>query len=291
MKMSKLSKMLVSFIGVPLAVASMLLLSTANADTVAVAKIDGVAVTGFNRLLSAPIWNVEVAPGVLVPAGFSFIFGYDPGEPEPLDLTPATPGDQILATGFDPAFAALFPGSFVEDPAMLNVPIHENYVVVAPFGIDFANRAQVPSVLDGPPNSVTRSLPNEPVTLDQWLSAEGILHINCHSDGSALVRIKMKNLIQNGIYTLWGVFPTGPFPLGGVPNAFIADKNGKAYIERIIGFCPITDLDPLLWTINITLHSDGNVYAGIPEVPFAGLPGGIVDHDHLNWPVNVHPFP
>jgi len=63
------------------------------------APIDGVAVTGANRLLGKPLWD----PGEpSEPDGFNFVYGYNEGGDEPFDLMPQTPGNTLVATGADP---------------------------------------------------------------------------------------------------------------------------------------------------------------------------------------------
>ncbi len=63
------------------------------------APINGVAVTGANRLLGKPLWD----PGEpFEPDGFNFVYGYNEGSNEPFDLTPETPGNTLVATGADP---------------------------------------------------------------------------------------------------------------------------------------------------------------------------------------------
>ncbi len=253
-------------------------------------KIEAVAVTGANRLLSQPVWDLGPPFGL---GGFNFVFGFNPAGPDPLDLDESTPGDTLLATGADPNILAVFGLTLDDiDPDLLNVPFRDVAIIVDPAG----GRAQVPSVLDVPGFAPSKSRPNDPITLDQWLEASGSLRIRCRDDGTAIVRVKLKKLIVNGVYTLWGVFVLDldndgidesivPVPLGGVPNVLIADKQGKASITRTVNFCPLEE--PRLKTINIAFHSDGNVYGGVRALPLAGLPGGVVTHDQINFPVNV----
>ena len=255
-----------------------------------VATIEGVAVTGANRLLGEPVWDLGAPFG---PGGFNFVYGYNEGGTEPFDLTPETPGNTLVATGVDPNLLAMFgmtPSDI--DPDMINVLFRDVAVIVDPAG----GRAQVPSVLDVPGFAPSKSLPNDDITLDEWLEARGRLFIRCRADGTANVRVRMRNLIVNGVYTLWGVFGLDldedgtpesvvPVALGGVPNVTIGDRNGRATIQRTINFCPMTE--PLMLTINIAWHSDGNAYGSVPELTLAGLPGGIVTHDQINFPINV----
>ncbi len=253
-----------------------------------VANIEGVAVTGANRLLGQPVWDLGAPFG---PGGFNFVFGYNEGGVEPFDLTPSTPGNTLVATGVDPNILAMIHPVEV-DPDMLNVPFRDVAIIVDGAG----GRAQVPSVLDVPGFAPSKSVPNEDITLDEWLAAQGRLFIKCRPNGKANIRVRVRNVIVNGVYTLWGVFGLDtdengepdaimPVALGGVPNVMIGDKNGKASIERTLNFCPMTE--PSLLTINIAWHSDGNVYGGVPELPLVGLTGGIITHDQINFPINV----
>ena len=251
-----------------------------------VATIEGVAVTGANRALGQPVWDLGAPFGL---GGFNFVFGYNEGGSESFDLTPETPGNTLVATGLDPNLG-LPPGTV--DPALLNVPFRDVAIIVDGAG----GRAQVPSVLDAPGFAPSKSAPNEPITLGAWMAARGRLFINCRPDGTARLRVRVRDVIVNGVYTLWGVFGLDtdengepdtimPVALGGVPNVMIGDKNGKASIARTINFCPMTE--PSLLTINIAWHSDGNVYGAVPELPLAGFPGGVVTHDQINFPINV----
>ncbi len=238
--------------------------------------IDGVAVTGANRLLGQPVWDVGEPFGG---AGLNFVFGYNDGGSEPHDLTPSSPGDTLLATGVDPAMG-LPPGAF--DPALLNVPFRDVAVIV-----NFAtDRAQVPSVYEAAGNEPSKSAPNGAITLDEWLAAEARLRIHCNDDGTADI----------SLYTLWGVWANDtdgdgaadtiePMALGGVPNAMVVDQAGKASMRRTLNFCP-TEAPDLL-TVNIAWHSDGNTYGAVPEPAMAGYPGGTVTHDQINFPINV----
>ena len=252
--------------------------------------VEGVAVTGFNRLLSQPIWDLGAPFG---PAGFNFVYAYNPGGDDPIDLTDATPGSTLIASGVDPNYLVAF--GITEDdfdPDLANVPFRDVATIVDPTG----GRAQVPSVLDVPGFVPSKSLPNDPLTLDDWLSARGTLKYTCNSDGTADIRINARNLIVNGVYTIWGVFKLDtdnngtpdtiiPVALGGVPNVFIADKNGKGKIARTINLCP--DEETSLLNIDVAYHSDGIVYGALPELPLGGLPGGLATHDQINFPIHV----
>jgi hypothetical protein len=94
-----------------------------------------------------------------------------------------------------------------------------------------------------------------------------------------------------------------PLPFGGVPNAFVADKNGNADFERELASCPLDttpDGSQLLF-VSTAYHSDGSLYGATAELPAfpvsfqepdgtifqSTLPPGVVDHDLMNFPINA----
>jgi hypothetical protein len=250
--------------------------------------IDGVAATGPNRRLGTPIWNLGPPFGA---AGFTFVYGHNPNGGAPLALNPSSPADTLLATGIDPNFAAAFgidPAAFAD---LVNVPFRQVAIITGPG----STRAQVPphGAPDLPPFAASRSLPNNPITLGQWLEAGGRARIRCFGDHTTIA-ISLRNVIPNGVYTVWGIFdvpnpnPNGPprtllpTALGGVPNVVVADGHGRASFTRELGFCPLTE--QALKFIDISYHSDGATYGGTPSASF---PGGTVSHTHVAFPVNV----
>jgi len=264
----------------------------ATADVVAQSsssytRIEGVAVTGFNRLLSAPVWDLGPGFGGI---GFNFVFGYNPdGTTDEIPLTPDSPLDLIVASGFDPAQLLVAPQP---DESTTNIPFKDVPVIVGGDG----TRAAVRASTEADPWESSKSYPSMDTTLEEWLKARGTLHIKCRSDGSALLKVNAWGLIPNGVYTLWGVFSRdfsgdgnidgmGPSALGGVPNVAIASIIGRASITRELNFCPTEEEN--LKTVAMAYHSDGNVYGGVPELGGVGFPGGTITHDHLNWAVNV----
>ena len=111
------------------------------------------------------------------------------------------------------------------------------------------------------------------------------------------MKIKVKSLVPNRVYTVWALWlgpsvPGGfiPVPLGGVPNSYVTDKKGNATYERELNFCP-TDAakkDPVgdeltLAIIGTHLHSDHVAYGGIPAPLFEGFSPGTVVQEHLSW--------
>lgn len=253
--------------------------------------IDGVAVTGANRLLGNPLWDLGPPFGL---GGFTFVAGHNDEGGIPRELTPDTPPATILATTVDEnnlARLGLTPSDI--DPALINVPLHEVAVVVDPAG----NRSQVPLVTEVPGTDVSRALPSGPITLGAWLQARGRAVIRCREDGTSSIRLTFGRLVKSGIYTVWGVFAVEgeglvPAPLGGVPNLVNVGKRGFGWFERSLNFCPTNPRpgEGVLMFIDVDYHSDASVYGGVPDLPLAGLPGGTVTHSHVAFPVNASPL-
>ncbi|HHJ15644.1 MAG TPA: hypothetical protein ENJ80_03000 [Gammaproteobacteria bacterium] len=255
--------------------------------------IQGEAVTGFNQRLGEALWDLGPGFGT---ASFAFVFGYNPDGTSPAPLTPTTPGDTLVASGLDPNFAALL-GPFADgiDPSFINVPLKDMPVIVNEFT---AERAAVPSTLDAAPHQPSRSLPNAPITLNAWLDAEGRVRVVCLADGTAKVSFSFEGLIENGIYTAWGIFTRDTdddgrddqllaVPLGGVPNAFVAGKHGKARFSRTLGFCPTGE--DTLRLVDIAYHADGNLFGGAVDLYLQGFPGITAATTQMAFPFNVEP--
>jgi len=238
--------------------------------------------------LSQPVWDFGGAFGAI---GFNFAFAHNPadGATTPFDLTPESPDDTVLASGFDPALGALFPAPAPENQ---NLPFMDVAVIVAPDG----TRAPVPDVQDAEPWAASRSYPNEEIVLGDWMKVKGIMKIKCDDNGGSVLSIKARNLVVNGAYTLWGVFERdfsgdgnidgmAPSALGGAPNILIPDAKGRGSITRHLPFCPMNE--PTLKIATLAFHSDANVYGAVPELGLLGFPGGTSTHDHISFPINV----
>jgi len=249
-------------------------------------------VTGFNQRLGQPLWDLGPGFGT---ASFAFVFGFNPDAELPDTLTQESPGDTLVATGLDPNFAALL-GSFADgvDQRFINVPLKEVPVIVNEFTAD---RAVLPSAREAAPYEISRSLPNDPVTLDAWLDSEGEVEVVCREDGTAKIDFDFGGLIKNGIYTAWGIFIRDTdgnglgdqllaIPLGGVPNAFTADNHGKANFSRTLGFCPTEETT--LRLVDIAYHADGNLYGGAVDLYLQGFPGITAATTQLAFPFNVN---
>jgi len=258
-------------------------------------NIKGIAVTGDNNLFQEPIWDMGPPFHTTF---FNWTFAYNPNDTEPLLITKDMPGNTILAGGVDPVALSLGLLPNDVDSSLINVPLHKTPVTVGlnGRGIGTKNRKQLPSTLEvGTASIATRANPNEPVTIDKWYRAEGDLKIVCHANGTAKADFSLRNLIPNGVYSLWsisGIEVDGkpniaPYPFGGVPNILIPDHQGHAVVSRTLGYCPLTDKS--LVFVDVAFHSDGNVYGSVPDAPFDDFsqPMGTVTHTHVQFPINV----
>ncbi|MGH8549254.1 MAG: hypothetical protein ACRERU_11780 [Methylococcales bacterium] len=238
--------------------------------------IHGDPVTGINRLCGLPVFSLPVPAGVPDTAGATNLGEYNPGGALPIDLSPTNCSDDIvLATDTDPGFLAAI-GLADVDPRVKNIPLRQNFVIT---GLD-GSRSMVPSLDQVPGNALppTRSNPNDPITLGQWLSTRGVMRIRCGAGGQNIVQAVFSNLIPNGVYTMWGVWNTTPpgapsarivpVPLGGIPNALVPDRRGNASFFRELASCPIdvTDDGSILMFITLAYHSDSDLNGAVPEI-------------------------
>ncbi len=249
---------------------------------------EGRAVTGLNRFLGEPIWELGGGLGTF---GFTMLGARDPEGTVALPLTPASPPESILATDVDPFIVAAF-GIPAPEARLLNVPLRR---VAAYTGFDGTRSPLRDQNLAGQ-LEVSRNADSHWITLRQWLAAGATARFDCDGRGGANVDIRFRRLIPHGLYTIWGVMstPNGPYPipLGGVPNAVVADPRGSARFEREINFCPqslAAGQSPMV-LIEVIFHSDGSTYGGVPELIQAGLPPGLVTHAHLDIPVAATPL-
>ncbi len=251
-----------------------------------VTVIEGLVETGFNRYLGQPIVDLGGEFGLF---GGNFLAEYNPAGETPIALTPATPLDAILATNIDRDFQAALFGQLPEeiDPIGENRPLKDSLLQVGP-GVFM--RDAVSAHLEAPAYTVTRSGSSDPITLGEWIAAEGRMRIRCHADGTATIRGSFRELVPNGVYTMWHMFigEQGPavVPLGGVPNVFVPDEDGAARYSRQLSACP-TSAQSQTVAFLVAYHYDGSAYGGFPDAPLDGLYAGVVTGEHLIFPVNV----
>ena len=237
--------------------------------------------TGSFQIYGQPRWDFGApigSPGG--PAG-EHVAEYNP-DGDPIPLSPESRCDAVLAT-------QVHPSSPHYDPALVNIPLNEVPVTVNGAG----DTAFLPPISDAEITEHSRSLPNDPVTLGDWLGAKGRAKIRCKGEDSARIRMKFRGLVPNALYTLWGFMelPGGdiaPRALGGVPNAFVPSANGSGTFDRILNFCPLAEDSPMLHIV-LALHTDGSVFGAVPAMADAetSKPVGVIVHAQAGFPINV----
>ncbi len=259
--------------------------AAANAQT---RVIKAHVVTGVNRFLSEPVFNLGPFGGL----GFNDIGAYNPNGGEALPLTADSSPDTVLASLVDPVFLQAFGVSpSTVNSATLNIPMRDVGVYVAPDG----TRGPIKSILSSPQMAPSRAGLDTPITLGRWLKARGVARISC-SKQTARLQIEMSGLIEKALYDVWGVMLTarGPAPicLGGSPCAFVTDDKGSASFSRDLNFCPykLRTTEVPLGEIEILYHADHSLYGFMPELFAAGYPPGIVSFSHLDFPVSATPL-
>lgn len=245
--------------------------------------------TGTNRFLSRPLSDLGAPFGT---AGFSNVGAFNESGGPPLPLTTETPASTLLATFVDPGFLALFgktPGDV--DQGLLNLPLRS---VAANVSLAADQRAATTPIREAEQLQPSQAMPAVPITLGDWVRARGIGFIRCEEEGSR-VRLELKGLLPNRLYSVWALFggdAITPFPLGGVPNLIVTDRQGNASFERELNFCPFNlapGQRPLL-AIDVVFHSDSQNYGIVPEPDLAGLFTGTVTHTQLEFLVTGTPL-
>ena len=271
----------------------------------------GVALTGPNDRCGDQVWTLDRVPdGPLSRGTFLGIKDGSSGASDAIPLTfmdclPEADPNRLVATHFDAAYGAV--RGWVTPNAVLSNLSFRSIPVPAGNGV----RAPIPFPGSVPPNPLppTISEPIGPITLGTWLAADGELEVVCDdATGTATIAVGMRNLIPNGVYTMWGhwVDPGATplqVPFGGLPNTIVADVEGNAELCREVAFCPL-DLAPdasQLQYVSIAFHGDGVTYGAVPYEPFttrafvgltnlpflSTIPGGIVTFEHLGFRINA----
>lgn len=256
--------------------------------------IRAASVTGWNRYLGQARYRWDFLPPPLDIAGANTVAAYNPGADAPLPLSPASPLSTVLATVVDPFLEIDFPPFKVDiaDPSAINVQLRDIATMVRG---DLVTRSALPFINAAAVTAQSQSGPEspDPITLGDWLKGSGKMQIRCREDGSAKLKVRVRDLIPNRAYTVWAMWYLAdgrifPQPFGGAPNAYITDKHGDGELERELNFCPLIaardgiDGNRLL-SIITHLHSDHILYGAIPMPSAAGLPPGTVGHMQLEW--------
>jgi hypothetical protein len=259
--------------------------------------IQGIAVTGVNSIVGKPFfsWGAPFGASFNVPT----MGAYNKDGPDPTPLDANTPKSALLASWIDPLFLSLFnkPPGYVVNPAWLNVPLRK-----VPINVDFAlaKRVPLPGVRDVGPIDLAQVEPTNDITLGQWLGASGVATIRCAGEG-ATIELRMRRLIPNRMYSVWGTMGLPaqpgaqapgafPIPLGGTPNIFVTDKNGDGTFERWVKFCPFVPQSsgsPLLF-IDVQFNAIDQTWGAVVAPGFIdGNWPGFITFSHVVFPVNV----
>lgn len=280
-------------------------------------SVRGVPVTGANQFCGQQRWSFEDQG--IDPLSFRQVAAYAPGEEFPTVLSAEVcPPDAILASTHDPQLSFDPPGpapaiTSEPDSRLQNVPLRDvpkNAGILQGGTNGIRNFIEPAGDFPVDPFPIVQTRDSDPITLGQWARARGRLTFRCNDDGGAQVRIRMRNLIPNGVYSVWGIWktplPNGvfvdlPVPFGGVPNAIVPDSHGRAEFVRDLAFCPSETTEnesQLLW-VAAAFHSDSNLYAGVPDAAnvrttfisregetFESSLSLMVHHEHLSFPIN-----
>jgi hypothetical protein len=265
----------------------------------------GIAVTGINDLCGSPVFSLPAPEGIPPTIHVALLGEYNPEGDFPIPLTPTNCNDDIVVSTYtDPVFLAQT-GRPDIDTRLKNIPLREVPVISNPDG----SRSVLPSLDSVPGNALppTKSNANGTITLGNWLNADGVMYLRCKADGTAKVRLRFRNLIPNGVYSVWGIWnatPPGaprarlvPVPLGGIPNVVIPDHRGRATFFRELASCPkdATEDGSMMLFIDLAYHSDSNLSGAFPQIgpvptkfkmadgtEFSSvLAPGAVTHDHV----------
>jgi len=236
----------------------------------------GIAVTGLNDLCGAAVFSLPLPAGMPPTFHAATLGEYAPQEELPFPLSSNNCHEDIVVTTHtDPSFIAAT-GLPDVDTRLKNIPLREVPVISNPDG----SRSALSTLNRVPGNALppTKSNPNDAITLGGWLNARGLMHLRCKADGSARINLRFRNLIPNGVYSLWGLWnstPPGsprarllPVPLGGIPNVLVPDSRGHATFTRNLASCPkdVTADGSVMLFIDLAYHSDNNVSGVFPQI-------------------------
>lgn len=239
--------------------------------------VQGVPVTGPNSLTGQQVQ--DFGPGVST--GRDLVAAFNPNGSDPLPLTPDTPASTLLAT--------IDSDDATQD--VINLPLRD---VPGNVGTAGLTRATLPGQLDVGTFDDNQSEPSGHITLGEWLEGSGVATFQCQEGEAPTAEIRVRNLLPNRLYTVWGVFQNGEgaVPFGGPPNVIMTDELGNGSMSRVLNFCPLETTPEgadLLYLV-VVFHSDQQVYAMQPTLPDAGFPPGVVAHPQLQFSVQGTPL-
>jgi len=279
-------------------------------------KIMGTAVTGANDVCGEPQWVMP--PPLLPDQHFTLIGKFNEADDAknsiPLTKEICLDESTVLATHSNSALNAL--GGFPDaDDRMKNRPLRSVPVKALPDG----TRMTLPAMADtdGNPFPPTKNQPDNPITVGDWLKAQGKMTIWCYPNGYSKVKAKFRHLVPNSVYSLvatWLTIPPGEtlptfasIAFGGVPNVLSSNSRGNAVFVRELSYCPM-DVAPdgsVIMFANLGYHADGmphgvfqqtiteldRVLSDEGEVFLTAKPPGVITLPHVQFPITITPQP
>jgi hypothetical protein len=254
-----------------------------NRSALQTRRVAAEVLTGVNRFLGAPRWDVQPLLGT---SGFTLVGAHNPQGGSALPLTPESSHDTVLATTLDPTWLDRL-GLDVDDidPLLVNVPLHRVPVI----SDATSTRSRLPALLEARNGELALAEPAGPITLGRWLRARGKLLFIDSPSVYPEIAVELRDLLPHALYTLWSICAVDgsvrAVPLGGVPNVVVTDRDGNASFHRTLCSSPLVPRasDAKLLFIDVVYHSDHACYGAVPEIGRDGFPAGIVAQTHLGF--------
>jgi hypothetical protein len=266
--------------------------TSAMAGEVQTRTIEVSAVTGWNRRYEEPI-HVFKDIGSF---GFSTIRVRNPEGGRPTPITRDTPLSAPISTYFDittgmPVLPSLEGFSFNADAPELN----QTPVIISRDG---DTRVAIRSHMEAGQMEVSSVGPSAPITLGEWMQAEGKLTIACEDGGENWLHIKMTGLVPKRHYSIWQWFrpsdlpdfPVIPGLAGGLGADIMSSAKGKGSYSVQTKECLPLSLDESspAKAIMVIMHWDHQSNGSVPIAPLhpaqPRLPGDNAGVQ-LWWPI------
>jgi hypothetical protein len=215
-----------------------------------------------------------------------------PGSLDSNQITPATDRSTPVAT--TRSFFDFFNPGAQLDTSLVNVTLDQ--IPTSYFGYTGNTDRVVPQAYEaglGPIVYQAKKLNTTP-TVGEWESIQGRMTVKERADGTAFVKVTIKNAIPFGIYTLWDVGVTKPstnqaapyaVPLGGIPNILNVNKNGCAVMRFEMPYSPSRSCEAGAEScsgyISAFYHWDGQVYGGAPAATWDDAPVGLYGSNQI----------
>ncbi|PCK07790.1 MAG: hypothetical protein COA42_12460 [Alteromonadaceae bacterium] len=264
--------------------------------------IPGYVVHGINTYNGKPIGDYsKVAPNVAminVDPAIEEIGFFQEGSSVSGTITEST--DRNLPVATTRSFFDFFNPTGEIDPATVNIPLGQvgsNF-----FGSSAADDRVVPTEYPAPGTGPIIHRAKHTVanpTVGDWEKISGSLTVTKKRDGSAIVKVTVRDAFPNSLYTLWDVGTSFPLseneagyavPLGGLPNVLMTDKNGCGYKKIKISYDLLRDCEAGAESctsyISAFYHWDGQAYGASPAATWFNAPTGIYAGNQLAWPTS-----